>query len=215
MSLEASTIASGTIELLEGRLQRLEYLLTGDSQWTGQPCPAQKPESLDDTVARRLSRLETALSSLSKSNPAVCDLLQLYARFPDLFPATTAAGSDDIPPGLNTQALASIVLSYATAFPETSSRLASLKDLPIPDTQASTALIELQPRLQKLLQIQEQQATHISELRARSARLLQRWYELGVLGSSECWAEWESRLEDVEREIKRREVIRDRRAKEI
>lgn len=77
MSLEESSIASATTELLEGRLQRLEYLLTGDSQWTGQPSAPPKPESLDDTVARRLSRLETALSSLSKSNPAVHDLLQL------------------------------------------------------------------------------------------------------------------------------------------
>ncbi|OKL64343.1 hypothetical protein UA08_00681 [Talaromyces atroroseus] len=215
MSLEASTIASATIEILEGRLRRLEYLLTGDSQWTGQPSAAPKPESFDDTVARRLNHLETALNSLSKSNPAVRDLLQLYSRFPDLFPATAAAGSDNIPTDLSTQSLASIVLSYATAFPETSSRLASLKDLPIPDPHASTALIELEPRLQTLLQIQEQQATEISELRTRSAQLLQRWYELGILGSSECWAEWESRLEDVEREIKRREVIHDRRAKEI
>lgn len=108
-----------------------------------------------------------------------------------------------------------MVLSYATAFPETASRLSSLKDLPIPDAQASIALIELQPRLQKLLAVQRQQALEMSELRTRSARLLQRWYELGVLGSSECWAEWEAQLEDVEREVKRNEVIRDRRAREI
>jgi hypothetical protein len=107
------------------------------------------------------------------------------------------------------------VLSYASAFPETSSRLTSLNDLPIPDAKASTALIELQPRLQQLLLIQEQQARDISELRTRSARLLQRWYEVGFLSSSECWAEWESRLQDVEREVKRHEVIRDRRAREI
>lgn len=120
-----------------------------------------------------------------------------------------------VPSDLSAQNLASIVLSYAAAFPETASRLASLKDLPIPDAQGSTALIELQPRLAKLLEIQQQQAMDISELRTRSARLLQRWYELGILGNSECWAEWESRLEDIEREVKRREVIRDRRAKEI
>ena len=81
MSLEASTVASATIEILEGRLRRLEYLLTGDSQWTGQPSAAPKPESFDDTVARRLSRLETALNSLNKSNPAVRDMLQLCMFF--------------------------------------------------------------------------------------------------------------------------------------
>lgn len=236
MSTETDAVASATIELLEGRLHRLEYLLTGETQWTGQPSAAPKTESLDDTVARRLDKLENTLNSLSKSNPAVRDVLQLCkllanlmlgcccclliklnpdSRFPDLFPGTSSAQNESIPADLTTQNLASIVLSYATAFPETASRLSSLKDLPIPDAQASTALIELQPRLQKLLSIQERQAIEISELRARSARLLQRWYELGVLENSECWAEWESRLEDIEREVKRREVIRDRRAREI
>ncbi|KAI7971571.1 hypothetical protein EIK77_002572 [Talaromyces pinophilus] len=210
MSTETDAVASATIELLEGRLHRLEYLLTGETTWTGQPSAAPKTDSLDDTVARRLNHLESTLNSLSKSNPAVRDVLQLCK--PTLIQIVSF---DTIPADLTTQNLASIVLSYATAFPETASRLSSLKDLPIPDAHASTALIELQPRLQKLLSIQEQQAIEISELRARSARLLQRWYELGVLGNSECWAEWESRLEDVEREVKRREVIRDRRAREI
>ncbi|EED17600.1 nuclear distribution protein RO10, putative [Talaromyces stipitatus ATCC 10500] len=214
MSLETEAVASATIELLEGRLRRLEYLLTGDTQWTGKSSTAPKPDTLEDTVARRLTSLERTLNSLSKSNPAVRDVLQLYSRFPDLFPGASTH-EDTIPADLSTQNLASIVLSYATAFPETASRLSSLKDLPIPDAQASTALIELQPRLQKLLSIQEQQAIEISELRKRSARLLQRWYELGVLRNSECWAEWESRLEDIEREVKRREVIHDRREREI
>jgi hypothetical protein len=36
-----------------------------------------------------------------------------------------------------------------------------------------------------------------------------------LVGSGECWAEWEGRLEDVEREVKREEVVRERRAREI
>lgn len=62
---------------------------------------------------------------------------------------------------------------------------------------------------------QDEQAREISELRVRTARVLQRWYEVGVVGSGECWAEWEGRLEDVEREVRRREVIRERRENEI
>lgn len=81
MSLETDAVASATIELLEGRLQKLEYLLSGDTQWNGQPSVAPKPESLDDTVARRLNSLETALNSLSKANPAVRDVLQLCKLF--------------------------------------------------------------------------------------------------------------------------------------
>lgn len=134
------------------------------------------------------------------------------SRFPELFQSTPP---QTIPPGLSTQNLASIVLSYASAFPETASRLTSLNDLPIPEAKASTALIELKPRLEKLAKIQEQQVKEVSELRIHSARLLQRWYELGMLGSAECWAEWQSRLEEVDREVKRAEVARDRRAREI
>lgn len=77
MSTETDAVASATIELLEGRLNRLEYLLTGETQWTGQPCSAPKTDSLDDTVARRLNKLEDILNSLSKSNPAVRNVLQL------------------------------------------------------------------------------------------------------------------------------------------
>lgn len=111
------------------------------------------------------------------------------------------------------QNLASIVLSYASAFPETASRLTSLNDLPVPDAKLSTGLIELQPRLNKLAQVQEEQAKEISELRTRSAKVLQRWYEVGLLGSGECWAEWEARLEEVDREVKREEVAREKRAR--
>jgi hypothetical protein len=134
------------------------------------------------------------------------------SKFPDLFQSTAL---QTVPTSLSSQNLASIVLSYASAFPETSSRLTSLNDLPIPEAKASASLIELQPRLDKIAQVQEQQAKEVSELRIRSAVLLQRWYELGLLGSGECWAEWESRLEDVDREVKRAEVVRDRRAREI
>jgi hypothetical protein len=106
-------------------------------------------------------------------------------------------------------------MSYATAFPETASRLTSLNDLPVPDAQSSAALIELQPQIDRVAQMQTEQAAEISELRMRTARVLQRWYDVGLVGSGECWAEWEGRLEDVEREVKRSEVIRQRREEEV
>lgn len=120
-----------------------------------------------------------------------------------------------MPEDLTTENLASIVLSYASAFPETSSRLTSLNDLPIPDARMSASLIELQPRLDQLAQMQDEQTRAISELRVRTARVLQRWYEVGLVGDGECWAEWEGRLEDVEREVRREEVARERRRNEI
>jgi hypothetical protein len=107
------------------------------------------------------------------------------------------------------------VLSYATAFPETASRLASLNDLPVPNAQASTALLELLPRMERIAQTQDEHAREVAELRVRSARALQRWYEVGVVGGGECWAEWEGRLEEVEREVRRVEVGRERRGREV
>lgn len=74
---ENEKIAGATIELLEARLRRLEYFLTGDTHWTGQPIAAPKPETFDDTVARRLTRLNSALESLGRNVPAVQDVLQL------------------------------------------------------------------------------------------------------------------------------------------
>lgn len=120
-----------------------------------------------------------------------------------------------IPDGLTIQNLASIVLSYASAFPETASRLSSLNDLPVPDARSSASLIELQPRVDELARIQAEQAREVAALRVRTARVLQRWYEVGVVGGGECWAEWEGRLEDVEREVTRAEVVRERRANEV
>lgn len=133
-------------------------------------------------------------------------------RFPDLFQTTPP---NTLPETLTTQNLASIVLSYASAFPETASRLTSLNDLPIPDASTSAALIQLQPQIDRVAKGQEEQARVISELRVRTAKALQRWYEVGLVGSGECWAEWEGRLEDVEREVKREEVVRGRREKEV
>ncbi|KAK1144512.1 hypothetical protein N8T08_005385 [Aspergillus melleus] len=212
MTLENDAVAGATIELLESRLRRLTYLLTGDANWTGIPTAPAKPASLEESVSRRLLHLERDLERLSRNNPAVRDVLLLHNRFPDLFHATPP---QHLPENLTTQNLASIVLSYASAYPETSSRLTSLNDLPIPDAQASASLIELSPRLAALAQTQEAQALEISELRVRTARALQRWYEIALVGGGECWAEWEGRLEDVEREVRREEVVRERRAKEL
>ncbi|KAE8161731.1 hypothetical protein BDV40DRAFT_301097 [Aspergillus tamarii] len=212
MTLENEAVARATIELLESRLRRLTYLLTGDANWTGVPTAPAKPASLDDSVSRRLLSLERELERLSRNIPAVRDVLLLHDRFPDLFRPTPP---QTLPENLTTQNLASIVLAYASAFPETASRLTSLNDLPIPDTQTSASLIQLQPRLDQLAQVQEEQAKQISELRVRTARALQRWYEVALVGGGECWAEWEGRLEDVEREVKRGEVMRQRRAKEL
>ena len=77
MTLESDAVAGATIELLEARLRRLTYLLTGATDWTGVPTAPEKPTSLDETVSRKLARLERELERLSRSVPAVRDVLQL------------------------------------------------------------------------------------------------------------------------------------------
>jgi hypothetical protein len=72
----------------------------------------------------------------------------------------------------------------------------------------------LQPQIDRLAELQTAQAKEISELRVRSASALQRWYEVGLIGSGEVWAEWEGRIEGVERGTRRIEVGREER-KEI
>ncbi|KAJ5947468.1 hypothetical protein N7466_000483 [Penicillium verhagenii] len=212
MTVESDSVAGATIELLEARLRRLTYLLGGATDWTGVPTTPEKPASLDETVSRRLASMERELENLSRSVPVVRDVIQLHDRFPDLFQIPPP---HEIPEGLSTRALTSMVLSYATAFPETASRLTSLNDLPIPDAQSSATLIDLQPQMDRVAQTQAEQAAEISELRVRTAKVLQRWYEVGLVGSGECWAEWEGRLEGVEREVRRREVFKERRENEI
>lgn len=213
MAAEGDAIASATVELLEERLRRLTYLVTGETNWAGVPTSPPKPHSIDDTISRRLARLESGLEKLSKNVPVVQEVLQLHDRHPEIF--ASRQNPEPMPEDLTTENLASIVLSYASAFPETSSRLTSLNDLPIPDARMSASLIELQPRLDQLAQMQDEQTRAISELRVRTARMLQRWYEVGLVGDGECWAEWEGRLEDVEREVRREEVARERRRNEI
>lgn len=126
-------------------------------------------------------------------------------RFPDLFQSQQP---NEIPSTLTTTNIASIVLSCASSFPETASRLNSLKDLPIPDAALSTSLIALKPRLESVRKLQDEQASQVAELRARSAALLERYCEVGLVAGGECWAEFEDRVEVTEMAVRRMEVAR-------
>ena len=85
-----------------------------------------------------------------------------------------------------------------------------IQDMPIPPAESSAALIDLRPRLAKMELIQDSQAKELADLRLRSAAVLQRWYEVGVLGAGECWAEWEERVLNAEKSIRREETARAR-----
>lgn len=67
-------------------------------------------------------------------------------------------------------------------------------------------LIAQQARLDQARQKQDEQAREFAELRARSARLVETWYEEGVLGMGEKWAAWEEKLREGEILVRRREA---------
>ena len=98
------------------------------------------------------------------------------------------------------------ILTEAPAYPATASQLTSLHDLPLPPTESFTSLVALSPRIAQLGQTQLAQAYEISELRKRSGKAVLRWHEIMVLGQGRCWAEWDSRVREAEREVRREEV---------
>ena len=129
-------------------------------------------------------------------------LTQEDATYPDLFHPNTT----DVPTMLTASEKLAVISSCATSFPSTASRLSAIKDLPIPSAQSSSQLIELGPRLAQAQKAQDLQATEIAELRTSTATAIQRWYELGVLGGSECWTEREGRLANMEKRVRRAEI---------
>lgn len=103
-------------------------------------------------------------------------------------------------------ALTALVLSHAPSYQATAARLTSLQDLPVPDPSSSAALIQLLPRLQCLAHRQELQQESIAQLRLQSLALLARWYDSAIIGMDDCWTEWESRLMNQEKLVRRAET---------
>ncbi|OAL30504.1 hypothetical protein AYO20_08723 [Fonsecaea nubica] len=202
--------ARGTLALLETRLHRLEFLLSGASNDDGIPPPTTAPSSGSETLRAQLDALDAALTKLKKlpgtPGSVVRDIERLSSQHPDLFAvmATTTPKSEDI------STLASIVLAHATLYPETASRLSSLQTLQIPPADQSSKLLSLAPRLEKLRQEELHIQEEVRELRERSARCLEWWVKIGVVGIGDMWEDWERRTAEVERNVIREE----RRAKE-
>lgn len=98
------------------------------------------------------------------------------------------------------------MLSAAPQVQGVTSQLVSLRDISVPEVDVSIKLIELQPRIDKLVVMQEVQGREMAELRRRSLKVLERWYEVGVEGVNECFAEWDERVGKCDRVVRRREV---------
>jgi hypothetical protein len=77
-----STTAADTLEFLETRLRRIEFLLTGSSSWSGESVSLSRPPvPAKDSATARLASLEHDLRRLSSSVPVVRDVMRLCTLF--------------------------------------------------------------------------------------------------------------------------------------
>ena len=206
MAAERESLSSGphsSLALLELRLRRLEFLLTGSSNLDGLPDGIDAPQRSGDAVAAKLASLQASLTRLRRLDGPpgmlVREIEALYATFPELSLSESVVPSND----LSTQA--SVVLSHATVFPETASRLSSLQSLQIPSAEASAKISVLAPEIANCQQDQKELEQEIQDLRQRSARCLEWWVRVGVVGMGDLWEEWEDRLKATERQLARLE----------
>ncbi|KAI8680033.1 hypothetical protein NCS57_00283000 [Fusarium keratoplasticum] len=183
-----------TLDLLESRLLRIEHLLYGQ---TVSPALAQ-----DRSAVEKIGQLERRFSHLLDKFRVYAELIKIYKAHPDFF---HAAAPSDPPSQLSSDAIQSIVLASASAFPATLSSLTAIKDSPIPDPSESANLVALQDRMKAIETTQIAQAAEIADLRKRSETVIRSWYETGVLDNSRTMADLESRVAIVERQVRRAE----------
>ena len=199
----SSNTATQTLSLLAERLKRIEYVLNGGSERTEPATSEPQPGS----AIARVRVLERTLYNLSSESPAVADILALQRKHPDLFHAPANA---DAVPSIAPPSLAALVLAHTRLYQSVSAQLPQIQDTPIPDSGSATKLLELQPRLDRAREVQSAQAAELAELRARSASVVEKWYDGGVLGMGERWTDWEERLREGEILVRRREAVKKR-----
>lgn len=103
-----------------------------------------------------------------------------------------------------------IVNSCATLFPSTVSRLNLLKDSPVPPSKDSAELLALGPRLDRSEDWWDLMAEDIEMLRGRTILLKQRAYKICNLSILQCWAEYEDRLLECEKIVRRAEIAKEK-----
>jgi hypothetical protein len=203
MAVSTDETADASLDMLEARLQRLNYALNGD----GEIEDASTHTSMEHTAAHRLRNLERQMQLIANRSPAANEVLKLQAQHPNIFEQATGAEPSNTLP-LAPQA--ALVLAHAQLCSRVSGQLQSLQETSIPDPTSASKLRELQPRIEKAAVRQQQQANELAELRSRSAAAVERWYESGILGMAERWAEWEERMRDVEIVVRRLEAMKKR-----
>lgn len=210
--IDPNLIALSTLSLLNLRLSRLEYFLTGSStplKNAHRDLPANSHGSTPD-IQKRLRELETRLAQLKRSDGVSGNLIrmldQMRRQYPELFPHNRQSVEQDVPtPERELSTRASEVLSSSTLYTTTSAHLQTLQTLRTPSASLSANLINVRPRLQNLKERQVELDREIAQLKRRSATVVQWWMKTGVVGMGELWDDWEDRVTTCERSVRREE----------
>jgi hypothetical protein len=199
-TMNDAQLTRGSLDLLEVRLRRLEFLLSGSSNLDGVPNGVVRAQRSEDTLPEQLRSLQASLDQLRKGDGVAGEMIRdveaIQAKYPELF------GRQHVPIE-ETSTQASVVLSNATLYPETASRLSSLQSLQIPPAESSAMLVGLARDIESCQQEQNKLDDQVQELRQRSARCLEWWVKTGVVGMGNLWEDWEDRMIQLERQVSR------------
>ncbi|KAF2807261.1 uncharacterized protein BDZ99DRAFT_392884 [Mytilinidion resinicola] len=187
---------------LTGRLRQIEYFFNGKTQDEEQLKAKQQ-----GSIVQRIKRIEDGLKALSAKTSLIAEVEQLRLRHPELVypPKPKQYREEDLQFPEPLQHL-DFVMESAPGYPALASQLKALKDMmPLPKTETLAHLVELQPRIQAMSDRQVQQALEISELRKRTECAIISWSEIHILGVGRCFVEFDKRLREVERTVRRKE----------
>lgn len=210
--LDPQLTAVSTLSLLNLRLSRLEFQLTGSSAATqdvDQRLAAGATRSTSD-IFTQLRDLESRLNQLKRLDGLPGNIVrmvdQLKRQVPECLPFPKQLDSQEEAVSTHELAIrASEVLSNSTLYTTTSAHLQMLQTLRIPPASLSAKLVSADPRLQKLKERQEKLGLEIAQLKARSAVVIEWWVKTGVVGMGELWDDWEDRVTICERTVRREE----------
>lgn len=226
--LDPTITALTTLALLHARLARLEHIILGRTKPSYRANDVTNLVLSPKTIPTQLSDLEARLNRLRRldgvSGSMVRMIENLRREHPEIFKqpslgsvvpgsagiaATSGSAQDDTTTtssNTSTQRLAKQavdVLAHQATYTSTSAQLQTLQTLQIPPAQHSAALIEQEPRIVVLGERQDRLEREIDALRARSAQMLEWWIRTGVVGIGEVVEDWEARVVDCDRAMRR------------
>lgn len=212
-SLNPTLTALSTLSLLNLRLSRLEHAITGTSKFSYEADEFDLAEKdARATIPSQLQSLESRLTNLKRLDGLAGSIVRMIDSLRREYPEVFIDSSSTIPVADNESSSvrdlssrATRVLSHASLYTSTSSRLQTLQTMHIPPAAHSANLINVEPRLKELKLRQERLDTDIEELKRRSANIVEWWMKTGVVGVGELFEDWEARVRDAEMSVRRLE----------